>query len=76
MPYTHPIRSVPEHAHTLALEIDAQCKKSVELPGDVDIVFLAELRTLLENIDVCARFSFDRSYLYSFRVERCLSKIL
>ena len=27
MPYTHPIRSVPEHAHTLALEIDAQCKK-------------------------------------------------
>ena len=50
MPYTHPIRSVPEHAHTLALEIDAQCKKSdVELPGDVGIVYLAELRTPLEH---------------------------
>ena len=31
------------------------------------------IRTLMSG---CARFSFDRSYLYSVCVEQCLSKIL
>ena len=68
---------MPEHAYNASLGNTLSMQKGdIELPSGAGIVCLAEPRTLSENIDVCARFSFDRSYLYSVRVEQCLSKIL